>query len=156
MRAAPGCRSPVLRPIPQPRRPRAAAEPGRAGLGGGAPLGLCPTGAPREAAGTREDPGPGTRDASTGFGAQPPLGGSGVAEGGRPIDRRRGPGPGRGRHRSGSPAAPLADGGASWQHAPHRAGDAGISGSNWAGRRRGTSAPRGCRGPSLPQLGLSV
>lgn len=63
---------------------------------------------------------------------------------------------GRGGHRSRRPAARIEDTGVYWRRASHRAGEAGINGSNWAGRRRGTSAPRGCRGPGSLQLGLSV
>lgn len=87
---------------------------------------------------------PGALDASTRLparGVRGAAGGDGQAR--SPIDRG---GPlGAGRHRSCRPAALTDNRGVSWRRASHPAGEAGISGSNWAGRRRGTSAPRGCR-----------
>ncbi|XP_022410901.1 uncharacterized protein C10orf95-like [Delphinapterus leucas] len=108
--------------------------------GGAAPRGLCPTG--------QQHPFP-----------RRPRGPAKAATH-RPVsrlgDRPRAGASGQGCHRSRSSAARIEDGGVSWRRAPHRAGETGINGNNWAGRRRGTSPPRGCRGPGSQQLGLSV
>lgn len=103
---------------------------------------------------TRQDRVPGALDASTRPVCTAAARRQCLGEGGCRLIT--GGGPSRGLHRSGHPAAPLADRGSFWRRATRRAGDARISGSNWAGRRRGTSAPRGCGGRSSPQLGLSV
>lgn len=119
----------------------ARARPSRPGEARGQHGPCPPRRMPGEDAGTREGPGlrlPNRID-------RPPRAG-------RWIDRRRGP---RGGAAIDPAALPLRLVTAAFpEGALPAAGEAGISGSNWAGRRRGTSAQRGRRAGSSPQLGL--
>lgn len=136
-------------PAPPPPPPSAVlrpegcarARPSRPGEARGQ-HGLCPPRrTPGEDAGTREGPG-----------LRPPNRIDRPPRAGRWIDRRRGP---RGGAAIDPAALPLRLVTAAFpEGALPAAGEAGISGSNWARRRPGTSAPRGRRGASSPQLGL--